>query len=529
MSRKISDAQLNSRQTAYACCGAERAEDALQALVFGDKREFDCKMLSAFWYKWAAGVMRDTIRDTPSPCQCITHDFACQVINLFDPACVECRCGEQWPSCTLEADYTVESAVDASFQPQADPAKFYLIVTDLISWGGTWASNVNDIVTGTTFSLAPDDSLIYAASQQTWWVMIAGAPHEYFPRVQGTLVSTTLTVVSQDPTTNATEGRDVLIQISSDGITWNTTLDGAYMGPESVLASSFDMTVPDDTAFVRITYYRDNEVELCQYGPFLGNIPAQLPQSIHFDSSAYMDDVAAAPYPFNFLDEDTWTMAFWFRSDTVNVYPFIGGSHNPLYVINNNAPQWELELSSLVEAPDYPNPPFFNGFAVRMDDIIGGGNFDVTYTYDYLDGNLYNGQWHHVAIVKTTFNADVPPVMYLDGVNVNMVVHVPAVGARTTDFSPATDFHLGDQSGLDVGFKTVDFYVCSHPCTQQEVQTILMPRLIAGNDTTWGRVSWQQPAATDAIGVAPYISGNQAGAPDLTPHSGGVQFSPDVP
>lgn len=480
-------------------------------------------------YDWLFKYLCRTPTSTESAARrCITHDQAYAQIVRGSPLCVQCGCGEEYPNCDVTPNFTAYNVVDASFQPAALPGQTYLIRSNFLMWGGTWASHVGELVTDTTFQVILPGQITLNASNGRYWVQTSVGQAPYFPPVSGTLSGTTLTLVSYYPTENDEGGKDVLIEVSSDSITWV----GVYIGPEGTIPAT--VTVASDTAFVRATYYTENQQLVCPHTAVTGNIPAQIPQSVYFDPGAYMKDVADVPFNFCFPDEPTWTLAFYYRADDAQTWPFLLEGHNPLFI--PGVPQgmdafgtWLLVTEAILDAPNYPDPPISTYYSLRM----GGDNnnpFNLINAFQIPNNTNFpfDGQWHHFAFVKSNPDSSVPIRIYVDGINMNAFIYGTYVPRVAQDFTPALAFGLGDGSG-SAGFKTVDTYVCRRPYTQAEVQSILMTRTIASSIAIDDPQMWVQPGAADAIGVSPYISSNVSGVPALTPFTGTITFSTDVP
>lgn len=500
---------ITGRRTAYMSCAAVADARGTQDRIHGDLKCAKQNERRAIAYWWAADVMNRTqVGDEDCCDQCVTDAFALAVIAKYDPTCVVCCCGDVPITCDIDATYTVYWAVDASYQSLADASLYYLIATNLNSLATSWGTNTGSIVQGTTFLVPNPGEIIYSAQDEEYYVRNdQGDTTPLFPRLDASITGTTLTVTSPYPDTSAYLGRNIVIEISSDATAWTA----AYSGTEAVLATPMDLTAPADTLYIRTTYYGPiGSDPQCDYGPFMGLVtpdsaPPQPVRSFQFDPGATIAPVGSQTLDFNFAAEPTWTLAFWLKSDLATSN-FLNSPFNALGVTST------MSLGS----PTIPS----DEFTIAWNDGNGGiGN----YSNLTINTVLSDGNWHHVAFVRSTGDNAIAPTMYVDGVIVPLIVNQSdPISIGNTE---PMGIYLGDISTFNpASFHLGQLYACTQPLVQPQIISTIIPNLMAGNDSGFGRLFWYQPTLTDNLTVSPFVDGGAAGAPQLQTSSGVVTF-----
>ena len=278
----ISDRIIIGRRTAYACCAAQFDADATEARLYPNphcKCDWKKKQNLAYAYAWAARIMRETPLSTETDCvgKCVSHEFACKVIQKFDPKCVKCGCGDSPTTCDITPDVTVYQAADADQQTVIPnvAGQQTLIISNANGVSNGWSSHVGQIATNDgsgafTYTTPVSGTVVYAALTNNYFVAYTGGAGPYFPIVDGSLTGFTLTLLSRNPAIALLYSREVLVETSPDNITWTAR----YSGPESVLAYGYVVpgNVTDSPLYARVTYFYGSELD-CQAGPFTGTIP----------------------------------------------------------------------------------------------------------------------------------------------------------------------------------------------------------------------------------------------------------------
>jgi len=268
---------LDAQAFGYAVCAVQSNALAIDDSIYGECGcEHDCR---AMYYQWGVELMNRT-QATDCDCagRCVDPEFACKVIKLLNPGCVECGCGspDDVPeSCEVSADITVYQAADASQQailPNV-AGRTTLIVSDTTNAGNGWASHVGEIATndGTgvfTYSVPPPGSIILSSTDQVLWVAFAGGAGWYYPSIQGSVVSGNLTLISVAPQVTLLYARTIIVELTTDGTNWTPF----YSGPETIMASGYTAPFSPDPIQARTTYFYGSELQ-CTSDPVLGSIP----------------------------------------------------------------------------------------------------------------------------------------------------------------------------------------------------------------------------------------------------------------
>ena len=271
MSIVIPDNAILSRRINYSCCVADLAHQFIVADRYGEAcaEELLYKME---WMQNALGVMNRTPTSTEEGC--VTHAYACKIMQWADPMCGHCECCppfyQQDPCATLPF-MQVASAEDAGQQNAlvGNTGMQYLIVSNSPPAGNEWASHVGDIATtnGTTWSYVtpPAGSLILSINGSSYWITYSGGAGTQYPVVDGQLAGASILLSSVFPQVNAIAARNVVVQVSNNSTDWVTV----FVGSESALSTVLivDAIVLDAT-YIRSYYY----VNECQYGPSNGTV-----------------------------------------------------------------------------------------------------------------------------------------------------------------------------------------------------------------------------------------------------------------
>lgn len=480
---------ITSRRSAYLCCAAEAGVAAVRASIVGDAKCYDNYMRMAAWYTWGASVMaRYHIESDGEPCcqdkpQCVTEEFALQTIAKIDAldGCIRCGCDgpdDRPIDCSITPDYTVLSVVDAGFQPSALAGMPYLIVGNLNGWAGTWASHLSDIVTDTTF-ITPqvgEITLDMSNSLGSYWVMTSIGQGQFFPRFDGTLNGTQLTLLSLYQNVNDLLQRDVLVEVSTDATNWTPI----YVGNEADAQGIYDNIDPL-TLYTRVTYLYGEE-DYCQSEALIGHIPPQSPErlsvQIGYDGAVGQQGqlTTGSALPTNITDlwaVPKFTLAFYTRITAGAGFPFFAYVRNP-----SNANVMDI---------------YSDGTSLTL----SGPGVTVAGAMSLLDDT-----WHHVAIVRDVDIADVRDwstgvTMYLDGVPVIM-------GTQTGTFvgSMAAQHFInfgtpGAASPLSGYIRMCEIYLCNTARSQADIQNFLMTGTAFGNDALWDRTLYIVPVPSD--------------------------------
>lgn len=286
----------------YSRCAVASTMCAVEAEIYGDKEcGHDCR---AMFYWWGVDVLSRTLTEgCDCTDKCVTEAFACAVIRLLNPGCIECGCGspDEIPtSCDIVADRSVYQALDASEQSTIPhvAGRQTLIVSDTTDAGNEWADHVGDIATDDgagnyTYWTPTAGLVIYSGAGAAYYLAYAGGVGPYFPVVSGNEAAGMLTLVSEAPEVNGALGRNVLIQASADGTTWTSL----YVGPEDVLESgAYVLTVNESYSHLRCVYYWGEEDE-CSRMVTGGTIPLSMcdPLVVDYAGDAFWLEYDAFP------------------------------------------------------------------------------------------------------------------------------------------------------------------------------------------------------------------------------------------
>lgn len=137
----------------------------------------------------------------------------------------------------------------------------YLIVSDALSSGNEWASNVGSVATGdgaggwTYVALAAGEKvrtdLDYYGGISILWIGTGTSVAYYYPPMCAAINATTLSLVTPwTPEGHDVTVRNVLVEVSDNTNTWQV----AYNGPETGLIGTPTFTVPAGMTQARVTY-----------------------------------------------------------------------------------------------------------------------------------------------------------------------------------------------------------------------------------------------------------------------------------
>jgi len=114
-----------------------------------------------------------------------TSEVTLRIVNSFND-----ECNIESPLFTSpifpEVDYTVLSAVDASFESSRNPTQAYLIVSNEFGLTGGWANNVGKIWNAGTYITPADTEVTFATTPggpMGYWQMDSGTQVQVFPMI----------------------------------------------------------------------------------------------------------------------------------------------------------------------------------------------------------------------------------------------------------------------------------------------------------------------------------------------------------
>lgn len=487
---------VEGRRTAYASCAARYSAAATQDSIYGD----DCSCqnnarATAYW--WAQDVMaRYPINGEDCGCQCVTEEFACEVIKMMDPSCVECACGDRPATCDITQDYTVYQSADAADQsilPNV-AGRTTLIISNVAGAVNGWSQNVGKIATNDgagnfTYLNPASGSIVYSALTNEYYITYTGGAGPLYPVINGSLVGTTLTLLSSSPQVHAVAGRQIAIEYSDDGITWT----GGFVGLESAFAGNYSITVTGDPIMIRARYIY-GELD-CKSQDVNGVIPppVSLKRSFEFpfDSGVQYGTLQKSGTPFMCTDwylDGPWTFAFYVKMSSgpqsIGVRPVFG--------------QFKADFN-------YPLEIYLN-LVPNSIIVIGSNGLGATFFAPSLPDN----QWIHIAFVNTTGPLDTTGL----SVYVNGVQAITAAPSSVISPSPGTQpppigvrglsFNAGSaitQSSYPDYVRMAEVYSCNTARSQSDIQNILMTGTVDANDSTWGRTMYLKPIDSDVTGI----------------------------
>lgn len=520
---------VQGRRTAYATCAARFSAAATQDAIYGDGKCAEVNNARATAYWWAQDVMaRTAVGRENCECQCVTQEFACEVISLMDPACVECACGDRPATCAITQNYTVYQAADADQQTVLPnvAGRTTLILSNSNGSFNEWAQHVGEIATDDgagnfTYTVPSSGQIILDDSGNDYYVAFAGGAGPLYPVINGSLVGTTLTLISESPQVNAIAGREIVIAVSEDGVTWT----GVYNGVESLLENPLVVTVSGQPAEVR-SFYIYGELE-CQSSPndgeitVDGNPPAtarsyQLPIGSEIQGS----DVFL---PFVPWYEPRWRASFWIKFDTASGIP---GEEAAWGVYHGYIAQYTQVY--IGRSTFFPN-----AIEVNLECLTEFVTNTRSFTTQAIPG-FDTSQWHNIRLVKNALTAatrnKLPDfTLYVDGVEVPLqAINEIDQGANPDtpwDFSVVTFVR---RTGID----PVDAFLDEiYMDNRQDFDgnTVLLNNLMDQAYPPQSWVFWYRAEVPDDLTAPPYSTPNAPNAPYLQAFSGTPSLSNDTP
>lgn len=271
MAVTLSDRLIRSRRRAWQCCHADYIYRAITALRYGDKACYQENMRKAKYIDWAIGVMCRTPLSTDDPdTKCVTHDFACQVIQKVDPLCIACGCGVRSTSneCDIAVNYRVIAVLDTAGDLPGSPSMNdqYMLRSSpstIQRWDGSaWVSTPvadGEVVVDNAGDLYTAYGGLFAPYWSPYTIFSMGAP-DYI------LLDQYQWVNQNHPT------RTVVIEYTTDGVTWVQVFAGF-----AVDGNGFQFASADPPTASRTTYTIGN----CTYGPFPGEVMPEPEPAAH--------------------------------------------------------------------------------------------------------------------------------------------------------------------------------------------------------------------------------------------------------
>lgn len=528
---------VQGRRTAYATCASRFSAAATQDAIYGDGKCAEVNNARATAYWWAQDVMvRTAVGRENCECQCVTQEFACEVISLMDPACVECACGDRPATCAITQNYTVYQAADADQQTVLPnvAGRTTLILSNNNGSFNEWAQHVGEIATNDgagnfTYTVPSSGQIILDDSGNDYYIAFSGGVGPLYPVINGSLVGTTLTLISEAPQVNAIAGREIVIAVSEDGVTWT----GIYNGLESALEDPLVVTVTGQPTEVR-SFYIYGELE-CQSVPNDGTItvdgnPPATARSYQLPPGSSIEGTDAA-FTFAPWYEPRYRLSFWMKFDEAVIatspYEEVGVSVYTSYI---SFPAFFLNYTQIFvqRSPLYNNAISFN---------LECTTETVTNTRIYTTQSIPGfdpSQWHNIRLVKealtvATRNQLPDFTLYVDGVEVPLEV-ISEIDGGANPAIPWESGTVGLYRRTAVSTKDAfidEVYMDTRPDTDGNavLLTNLMEQAYAPN--SW--VFWYRAEVPDDLTAPPYSTPNAPNAPYLQAFSGTPSLSNDTP
>lgn len=546
----LDDRLIQGRRVAYLCCAADFDAKWTEALIYGDQECAKKNKRLALAYLWAYDVMSRYPLSTEDgccgDCKCVTDDFALAVIEKMDPGCVHCGCGcSKYPlTCEIEFDYMVGASVDASYQPAAQPDTPYLIVSDLNSWGGTWAQHLNEIVNNDAFTVIPVGKVIKALlNPDEYWIQTPSGVGQLFPYVGADRNGFDVTFTSRYPAVNSYLNRNVIIFLSEDADTWVPV----YAGTEGALATPLTITTNSDQwLYVKATYYY-NDYDFYNRtvpGYVESGTPPQQTYSIKLD--AQTNYAVACPLPtgtmqFQPFRESRFVLSFNMSVQDIQFPDFFFvpwtyvGSNDALPATGNFSFLTAL-YSSVLE------------YGVQVSVTEGLNSYARIFVFPGVYAIITDGNFHNVTLVRNDSTAgmwegDDKLVMYVDGIPYNAQLAPGSIGVAYAndidlpytpapmDLSSVASTYIGDQFVFANNILINNFYIATYAPTALEVLSICVPAAYEGNDGPWNRQAWLRARQPDRAAAPPYMNAWSSQSPNWFGLSGPSDISlvPDKP
>lgn len=518
------------RRQAYALCSAEALNASREDLKYGDLKCAAKNQSLALFYWWAQDVMARTPveGDECIDCMCVSDELACEVIQLMDPGCVVCGCGD--PSdrpinCDIQAPYAVAAAVDASFQDLAQLGQSYLIVSDLDSSGNQWASHLGEIAYNGAYTVPTDGEPIYNVLNLDYWVVVGGSAYPYFPRVDAVRDGFDIDLTSRAPQVNAFFDRTVVIRVSADATNWI----GVYVGSEQDIPSSVTVTI-DDALYVDITYLTQDDE--CSYGPFFGTVEAaQAPfatKSLRYGGLPFLWTSGTQKLDFYPWNEKQWMVSMNIKIEGVQ----------PPYVWAPFSFQSGIDASGggKIETGPFtylgsPEAGFFFGVG-----LPGDPPFSRFIVFPGAFAAMSTGVWRHATLIRNSAEAgviegpDFTLVLSDDTATLTSISGVVTTSQGASYTVPNPEVYdpnivgnqtIGDYFGITFETYTLNnVYIALHAPTMAEIASVCYPALYEGADATWNRKLWLKAEPPDNVGASPFVDGHASGSPTWKSNEG---------
>lgn len=264
-----SNQSILDRRTAYARCSGRVAHARILAEAEGRKQDAEKLWHQQQLIEWALGILCAYVLDgEEATAEWIpSDDDVCCAIRLVDPCCVKCKeCDPPAPAepydCSITPDYTA-IAVDVSFFGSAVPGVMYLIVSNTGNVANAWSTHVDELVMDGVFTVPTALDVIEDPNTGILWTIAGSRAGHLFPLIDAVhVIGGDYYLVSQYPLVNNALSRNILIEATVDGTSW----DVLYQGPENVLVDPYLVSGADGYVSIRTTY----RYGLCSDGPFAG-------------------------------------------------------------------------------------------------------------------------------------------------------------------------------------------------------------------------------------------------------------------
>ena len=482
---------VDAQAFGYSRCAVASTMCAIEAEIYGEKGcgGDSCR---AMFYWWGVDVLSRTLtQGCDCTDKCVTDEFACSVIRLLNPGCIECGCGsaDDIPTnCDITPDRTVYQAVDAANQNTIPhvAGRQTLIVSDTTGAANDWASHVGDVATDDgagnyTYWTPTAGLVIHSGANNTDYLTYAGGAGPMFPVVNGSLAGVTLTLTTTEPPIASAYNRSVLIEVSADGVTWTPV----YVGAENTLVSGAAVTISGSPSLVRTTYYYGEDDD-CSASPVLGVIASgAASRSFEFSPtnpggclSLYNWElnggVAVAPL---LSDMTAFTFAMWMK---------FTGTQDPGGEI--------VQICLFAETPDKIPLDIFIYFSTGFGSLIYSVHPGWTSAIPPANVDvLADGNWHHFAY---TYELGAPQKIYIDGVLADTMSNGLALEAGALAGNRIPNVYMAN----NLTMRYCEVYLCQSARSQADIANIIMAQDIIGNDAGWGRYFYMRPNDTDTGG-----------------------------
>ena len=468
------------------------------------------------------------------------------------------------PDCSLdEPDYWVDFAIDASVLATLSPgvdATVVLITSDIQQLGLDHAvvgqMTVWNGVEWVPSGPLPDGITIQVSNGTGYFQAQGGVALPVFPSIialnDPDSTPCTITLISSDPAVNLVGTRGVLVEASIDGSTWDSLL----VGVESQLATPYILaTNCSEYTLIRVTYFDDQG---CVYPPIAGIIQQSGPPEnltsfeLRAESMGVPMAITSYPatHPIHFVDDEQWTLSFWYRSPGLAVDDMTPSLQARIFTMMSSLTPgagviMSVDIGNIHNVGAYVAMSIGRGAALSS--YVGFFLPDTTQQILAIDPT----QWHHYCIVRngplpahdgatpthhgSTWKLYVDGGLIADASLINFPVGPGFLPYPTNE--PAQGLVLGSSTPYSSGGSTVagdlhlatidEIYLCKTARTDLEVNDILMKNLMQGSDTLWDRILWWR-ADGDNIGVD-NVNSNQGTTPNATMYGNVLLNQIDLP